>query len=274
MGISDTFIPSNGLISNSLASVGNYAWVMWIFLGIFVLGTVVFFVVQMRNAKRQWTHKLNIRRVINGLDELSEVETIRLKRFPDKKLTEFFILEKPLLGTFIFQSIGEYSSPNTFSVIIDKNNRIFTERKSRLDRTKGIMNVSAVHPNVDTRRHLMLESFEKMYAIKPGTDWAKIGKWAIIMLLIIGSIILGVVALQEHTKQVKMTTERDLAIASAMVEFSGAMAAMESSVLTQAVLFEAIKDLYGQEGMKKMIANFNTNEYFAKIRNGQNTTNI
>jgi hypothetical protein len=274
MAITDTVLPENGLINNSINSLGNYSWVLWIFLGIFIFGTIIFFIAMMRRAKKQWTHKLVVRRIINNSDDLSQPDTIRMKRFPDKKLTDFFILEKPLLGTFIFQSTGKYSDTNTFSIIIDSNNRIYTEKASKLDRTKGIMSISAVHPNVDTRWHLMLESFDKMDEIKPGTDWAKIGKWAMIMLLIIGSIIVGIVALQEHTKQVTITAERDKAMAAGMIEFAGAMAAMESSVLTQAVLFEAIKEMYGEAKMKQMVSDFNSNEYFDKIRNGQNTTNI
>ena len=265
-----TVIPENSIISNSINNIGNYAWILWIVLAVFVFGAIIFFVAQMKLAKKQWTHKLNIRRVLNGLDELSDVETIRMKRFPDKKLTDFFILEKPVLGTFIFQSIGEYSAPNTFSIIIDKNNRIFTERKSKLDRTKGIMSVSAVHPNIDTRRHMMLESFEKMYAIKPGTDWAKIGKWALTVLLIIACMVVVIVYLQERSEQVKITAERDKQMANAMVEFAGAMDAMESSVLTQVVLFETMKDMYGEAKLKEMINGFNSGAYFNTVKNDNN----
>lgn len=263
----NALIPENSIISNSIGNIGNYSWVLWIILGVMVFGGIGFIIVQANLARKQWTHKLYIKRVINSLDELSEPEVIRMKRFPDKKLTDFFILEKPLLGTHIFQTTGMYNAlGNAFSIILDRNNRIFTEKKAKLDRTKGVMNVSAVHPNVDLRWHQNLEAFEKMYEIKPGVDWAKIGKWALMIILVLGAVILGIVALQEHTEQVKIQAERDKEIASAMVSFSGAMDALEGSILTQVVLFETMKDMYGEAKLKEIINGFNADAYFNTVK--------
>ena len=108
MALGDVLKPATDMFSGALGRFSQYAWVLWIFLGVGVAIAVVFFIKMQKAKKEQWTHTLEVKRVLkNGL--LSDPIIHMMRRFPLIKNAEVFELEKPLLGSFLIPEPGKYS---------------------------------------------------------------------------------------------------------------------------------------------------------------------
>ena len=117
---------------------------LFLFVGIFIAIAIVFWIKLIKNKKAQWTHTLVVRRVLNN-NLLSKPIIHKMRRFPLIKKAEVFELETPLLGGFLLPELDQYSDVNEFSIILDKNNRIYTNKGEFFNPDKSSVIVSAKH---------------------------------------------------------------------------------------------------------------------------------
>ncbi len=252
MGIGDVLKPTGELFSGALGSLAKYAWVLFIFVGIAIAIAVVFFIRQSKAKKAQWTHTLVIRRVLSN-NLLSKPVTHKMRRFPLIKKAEVFELEKPLLGGYLIPELDQYSDVNEFSIILDKNNRIYTNKGAYFDKDKSCVNVSAKHAEIDIQRSNLKADFQNINKITKRIDWTQMAKYVLTTILILAVMVVMIVGIGEwgEAQAAKATSQQ--AEAAAMESLNEALKSVESAVNTQKLIIPMIQDLYGTKNVQGLI---------------------
>lgn len=253
-GVGDVLAPAQNMIGGSIAdTIGNYGWVLLVFVVIGAAIGGVFIWKSVKKKDTQWTHKLKVRRVLqNGL--LSEPIYQRMRRFPLIKKAEVFELEKPLLGGYLLPELDEYSGVNEFSIILDNNNRIYTNKGEYFNPDKHSINVSAKHSEIDIQRSNLKADFQNINKISKRVEWATIAKYAFMALGIIAIMIVAITGIQNWGEAQKYQAESDQAQARAMQNLADAMQTVEATVNTQKLeILPMMRQIYGTNNIQGII---------------------
>ncbi|MCK4648075.1 hypothetical protein KAT51_00985 [bacterium] len=259
MSVGETLAPATGMLTSGLKSVVNYSWILWCFLGVLVC--IILFVVWrvFVGKKQQWTHKLRIRRVgQNGFME--EPFYIQMRRFPVIKGAEIFELENPLLGGYLMPSLNEYTSMNEFSIILDKNNRIYTNTGEKWCPNKKSADVSGQHAEIDIARSGLKDDWQKINKVSDRIEWSTIAKYAFLGVLVMGAVVLGIVGLQNWSDSHTEKAKEAAAMERAMGNLADAMETIQATVNTQQLLIPELKELKGTNNLQGIINLRSNNE--------------
>jgi len=252
MGIGEVLAPAGSMFSGSLGKVAQYAWVLFLFVGIAIAIGIVVIVKMIRGKKAQWTHRLIVRRVLqNGL--LSKPMEIKMRRFPLIKRAEVFELETALLGGYLLPELDEYSGVNEFSIILDNNNRIYTNKGEYFDPDKNSVNVSAKHAEIDISRADLRADYQNINKTNKRIEWAQIAKYAMIALLIISVMIVSIIAIGQWGDNHEATAKGEQAKAAAMQSLAKAMESMEGIANAIPIITEELKELKGTNNINSLI---------------------
>ena len=253
MAIGDVFAPLAGMFGDTVATIASkYWWILFVFVGL-AIGVAGFFLWKMlRDKKNQWTHRLNIRRVLAG-GLLSKVQVIKMRRFPLIKRAEVFELEKPLLGGYLLPELDQYTDVNEYSIILDNNNRIYNNKGEYFAPDKSSVNVSAKHAEIDISRTDLRADYQDINKTTKRVEWAQIAKYAMFSLLIIAIMIVGIVALGEWGESSLANAKAEEAKAGAMKNLAQAMETSEATVNTQLLILDKVNQLYENENIQTII---------------------
>ena len=253
MGIAESLAPATSIFSGGISGFMENAWIFLIFVFIFFVGGVVWWIKKLREKKAQWTHKLKIRRVMHE-NRLSEPFYIKMRRFPLIKKAEVFELETPLLGGFLLPEPCEYSGDNEFSIILNKNNRIYVNEGEFFDTNKSDVNVSAKHAEIDIQRANLKADFQEINKVSKRLEWAEIAKYA---FMIIGIVCLMIVTLNGISKWGEAQTakaQEAQAMENAMTQLKEAMTTVQATVNTQKLeILPMMKEIYNTKNIQPLI---------------------
>ena len=253
MGVSETLAPATGLLTSGFKGLASQSWILWSFLG--VLACIILFVIWKLfiGKKAQWTHKLRIRRVgQSGLME--EPFYINMRRFPLIKGAEIFELENPLLGSYLMPSLNEYTAMNEFSIVLDKNNRIYTNTGERWCPNKKSSEVSGQHAEIDIARGKLKDDWQKINKVSDKIEWATIAKWAFLGIVVMGVVVLGIVGLQNWADAHEADAEAAKAEAAHSQNMISVMETVQATVNTQMLLVPELKELKGTNNLQGLIS--------------------
>jgi hypothetical protein len=267
MGVSDSGIggilaPTKDMLSGSIGGVlGKYGWVLFVFVIIAIAIGGVWLWKTVRKKDDQWTHKLKVRRVINNdTKKLSdEVVIIRMRRFPLIKNANVFELEKPLLGSYLCPELDRYSGHNEYSLVIDTNNRVYTDLGSFFNPDSHYVNVSARHSEIDIQLSDLKADYQNVNKISKRVEWATIAKYAFIAIGIVAIMVVSIVAIQNWGESQKYKAESDQAQAQAMENLAKAMVTIEATVNTQKLIIPELKELKGTNNLQGIINGYGDN---------------
>lgn len=232
--------------------LGYAKWLIPIVV-IFSLVAIVWWIKKLKSKKTQWTHTLKVRRVLPG-GRLTEAIIHRMRRFPLIKKAEVFELEKAFLGGYLIPELDEYSGENEFSVILDTNNRIYTNKGEFFDPDKSSVNVSAKHSEIDIQRSNLKADFQNINKVSKRIEWATLAKYAFLILAIMGITIVSIVAISKWGEAQQYKAQEAQAMASAMSNLAEAMTTIEATVNTQKLeITHMLKELYGTENIQEVI---------------------
>lgn len=247
--------PATSMFGNALQSLSNYWWILIPFAAMISIGLIIFVIKKIRDKKSQWTHKLKIRRVLPG-DRLSDPFYHNMRRFPLIKKAEVFELEKAVLGGYLMPELDEYSGENEFSIILDNNNRIYTNKGEFFCRDKrDRVNVSAKHSEIDIQRSNLKADFQNINKTSKRVEWATIAKYAFFVIIIIAASILAISGIQEWGEAQTAKADEAKATASAMDNLAKAMLTVQATVNTQQLLIPELKELKGTNNLQNLINN-------------------
>lgn len=235
------------------AKWAGYAKFLWPLAILILIGLIVFVVKKVKSKNSQWTHTLKVRRVLPG-GRLSDSFIHRMRRFPLIKKAEVFELEKSFLGGYLIPELDEYSGENEFSIILDRNNRIYTNKGEFFVPDKSAVNVSAKHSEIDIQRSNLKADFQNINKINKRIEWATIAKYAFFVTLIMAVTILGITGMSKWSEAQGAKTEEARAMASAMASLEKAMIVVESTVNTQKLeIIPMLEQLHGTKNIQQVI---------------------
>jgi len=248
MGIFETL--SN--FKSGFAGIATYAWVLWIFVPLAVIIFAVYMWKIMRDKKKQWTHKLKIRRVmVGGL--LSKETTIRMRRFPLIKRAEIFELETPLLGGYLIPELDSYTGTNEFSIIVDTNNRIYINTGEMFCPDKSCINVSAKHGEIDISRSDLRSDYQNVNKTSKRIEWSQIAKFALMGILIIAVMIVMIKGIGQWGENHKIDAQKASAEAEAMRGLAEAMQTSQATMNTQVLILDLLKEQYKTNNIQAIL---------------------
>lgn len=264
MGLIEALKPAGNIYGGIIPKILSYAWVLF---PIVIIGVVIGAIIIIRTIKKkkgQWTHKLKIRRVlpggkiegvnVTGQLRLSDPIYINMRRFPLIKRAEIFELEKPLLGGYLIPELEEYSGENEFSIILDLNNRIYTNRGEFFDKDKSCINVSAKHSEIDIARSNLKSDFQDINKINKRVEWATIAKYAFFTVAIVAVMIVLIVGLSKWGDAKAEEAKSAEANARAMSNLGEALTTMEAVVNTQKLeILPLLKEIYKTQDLSYLI---------------------
>lgn len=252
MALTEGLEPVTSMFSGGFGRIASYAWVL-IPLLIIVFGFMgIWFYKKIRNKKGQWTHTLKVRRVLQD-GRLTDPIFHKMRRFPLIKKAEVFELEKPLLGSYLMPELDEYSGHNEFSIILDKNNRIYTNKGEFFIADKSSVEVSAKHSEIDIQRQNLKANFQNINAVSKRLEWSTIAKYAFMIVGIIAITIIAIVGLQRWGEAQEFKAQEAQATALMMENLNKAMQTMEGTKNTDVLILDKLRDLYGTNNIQGII---------------------
>lgn len=252
--------PAIDIFAGGLSGIAKLAWVLIPIVVIFGLIGVVWWIKKIKSKKEQWTHKLKVRRVLHDRT-LTDPIFMNMRRFPLVKKAEVFELEKPLLGGYLLPELDEYSGNNEFSIILDRNNRIYTNKGEYFNPDKSSVNVSAKHSEIDIQRANLKADFQNINKVSKRLEWSQIAKYAFMIIGVICLTIMGIVAIQKWGEAQQYQAQESQAMASAMKQLSEAMKTVEATVNTQKLeILPMMKEIYKTENIQSLISRNISNE--------------
>lgn len=255
MAVGDVLAPVGSMFSGGISALSKYAWVLYGFVGLAVVILIFVMIKMMTDKKKQWTHRLRVRRVIPGGRMSDEIEILKMRRFPLIQRAEVFELEKPLLGGYLMPELDQYSGKNEYSIVLDSNNRIWTNQGEFFLPDKKSINVSAKHAEIDIARSDLRADYQNINKTKKRIEWAEIAKYAIIGLLIIATMIVTIKGIGAWGEAQQARAQSDQAQAAAMASLSDAMKTSEGTMNTQVLILDKLKQLYGTNNLQPVIKN-------------------
>lgn len=252
MGL-EAWKPAIDMFSGSAGRIASYAWILIPFLIIVSIGGIVWWIKVIKNKKAQWTHKLKVRRVLQG-GRLSEPIYHNMRRFPLIKKAEVFELEKPLLGGYLLPELDEYSGTNEFSIILDKNNRIYTNKGEFFTPDKSCVNVSAKHSEIDIQRQNLKADFQNINKVNKRIEWSTIAKYAFMLVGVICVTLVLIIGISKWGEAQKYKSEEAQAMAQAMANLGEAMETVQATVNTQKLeILPLLKQIYKTDNLNSII---------------------
>ena len=243
----------NTFKTGAVSIFSNYGWVLWLLVGFAVVIGIGAVIISIVNMKKQWTHTLKIRYEQGTNKELSDPQTIRMKRFPLITRAGAFMLEKPLLGIYLISELPKYSAQNQYSIIVDKAGRIWNNEGEFWKPSEKSVEVSARHAGLDNTRAQMRQDWQKINTTQKKVDWASIAKVAMWSLLIITFMILGLKGIGAWTDSQEQRAASDAAQAQTWQVIADVMDDMEGNTNANILLADKLKELYGTNNLQTTI---------------------
>jgi len=253
MGTLEAIEPATNIFVGGFSSLLSYAWVLLVFVALFFIGGIAWWVRMIRNKKGQWTHRLKVRRVLDD-NRLSDPIYHNMRRFPLIKKAEVFELETPLLGSYLLPELDEYSGLNEFSIILDKNNRIYTNKGEFFNKDRSCVNVSAKHSEIDIQRQNLKADWQNINKISKRIEWSTIAKYAFLIVGIACVTIILIVAIQKWGEAQKYKADEAKAMKEAMESLEKAMTTVDATVNTQKLeILPLLQELYKTKNLSPII---------------------
>jgi len=255
MAISEVLAPAGNMIGGGFSGIVKYSWVLLPVVALISVALVVYLIKLRKKKKTQWTHKLKVRRVLDkDTKRLSPYIILNMRRFPLIKNAEVFELEKPLLGGYLLPELDEYSGENEYSIILDTNNRIYTDKGSYFNPDSSYVNVSAKHSEIDIQLSDLKSDWQNINKVSKRIEWATIAKYALIFTALIVGMVIVLVGLSKWGDAQQYNAEKELAEATAMESLAEAMYVVQATVNTQKLeILPMMKEIYKNQNLQGII---------------------
>lgn len=254
MAIGSEIGAATSIFSNNLHLLKYMIWALP--LVAIITAVCIGLLVKRYNAKKfQWTHTLEVRRVLDdGITISSDPYIHKMRRFNVMNGAEVFELEYALLGNYLFPELDKYSGQNKFSIILDNNNRIYTADQFKWEKDSGSINVSAKHSEIDLARKRLKEDFQNINKVSNRVEWAEIAKWAVIFTALIVFLVLGIVGISKWGESKSAEADKAQAEVALSANMVTVMETMRATVNTQKLeIAVMLKELYGTENLQSII---------------------
>ena len=256
MAIRDQVDTVGNMFGGGLSTIGQYKWIL---IGVVVLALIIgiiYMFVQFRKKKTQWTHTFKVSRVLQDGTITPEI-LHKARRFPKQQGVDVFELEKQLLGSYLIPAPGAYTALNTFSIVLDSDNRVWNNLGTKFNKETQSKELSMVHAGIDVEMHAMKEKWQQAHQADKKITTAELIKAGLKVIGIVAVVILGIMAISEwgdtQTERASMESSK----AAAMASINDAVILMEKTINTQQLqLVPMLKALYETDNIAGQIKNY------------------
>lgn len=254
------------LFSNVLKMMGRgvgwlfqFGVVSYILIGLMIVAALfglIYFLHMARKKKKQWTHKIKVRRLLQDGTLTPEI-IIKMRRFPLEQGVEMFELEKAILGSYLIPQPGEYTGLNEFSIILDSNNRIYVNKGYKFNKDNQSIEVSAVHAGIDVEMSNMKQKWQQAHKVDKKLTTAELIKAGLKALGIVAIVILGIMGIKEWGQAQQYKAAAEQSQAQAMKDLSDAMLTVQATVNTQELMIiPMLKAMYETDNIAEVVARY------------------
>ena len=256
MALSDGLAPAMDILGGGVSNLSNYKWVLFGFLIITIILTIVYMVSKNKKKKNQWTHTYKVQRYMqNG--GLSDPVFHKARRFPLEHGVEVFELEKPILGSYLIPQPGEYSGNNEFSIILDKYNRIYLNKGVRFNKDTQSIEVSASHAGIDVAMQGHKEKWQQAHKVAKKITTLDMINAGLKALGIVALVIVLIIGIGEWGETQVARADKASQEAEAMRQLATAMETLEGIVNTQQLqITPMLQTLYGKSDLSSEIEKY------------------
>lgn len=248
MGIFDTL----GNFKSGFVGLATYAWVLYIFVPIALLIFGGYMWKITRDKKKQWTHTLRMKRVLAD-NSISREVIIKMKRFPLVKNASIFELENPLLGSYLIPELDSYTGLNEFSIIVDKNNRIYINTGEKFNPDSSSIIVSAKHAGIDLAFEDLKGDWTNQYKTNKRVEWSQIAKFALWGILIIALMVVSIKFIGQWGENNARDAEKALAEAEYARQMKETAEITESTMNAMVLVLDLLKDNYKTNNIQGIV---------------------
>lgn len=247
--------PVGSVLGSGAAQIAKYWWILVPIVVVISGFLIVSLIKKFKLKNSQWTHILKVRRVISPDGRLSDVIIHKMRRFNILHRADVFELEKPLLGSYLFPEVGSYSGLNEFSIIVDENNRVYTNRGEFFKKEACSVQVSARHAEIDLSRQRLKENFQKVNAVGKATDWVGIAKWGAMIIFLIVGMVLGLKGLDKWGEAHQADAQKAQAEAQTYENLNKVMITVDGTVKSQQLLLAKFEQAFGTKNLQSILNN-------------------
>lgn len=243
------------MIGNSagMFGFGSLSKIVLIIFVVGVLGILGFMYYLNKKSKTQWTHILNVYRVIDG-NRLTKPMQVKMRRFPLIKEAEVFQLETAVLGSFLFPEPDKYTGKDQYDIVIDDSNRLYTPKDILFNKDKGSVEISCKHAGLDIAFSELKSKYQELNQVTKKIDLREMVKWGVLMFCMILITIVLIKGIGAWTEAKEFDKDKAIAEAETMEILAGAMITIDSAVNTQgSVVLPLIKEIYGTENIQEIM---------------------
>lgn len=244
-----------GTITGSWDTLGKYAWVGGIFIGLLILAAVIFLIAHWKKSKLKWNVLFRIRQENkqHGTLYLDPVE-IKGKRVTLSNGLRLIFLEKEILGKRLFPNLNHYTRPGVYDLIITADNRIFLiDGISGIDEQRKELKVGIRYPGIDysleevNRDHAKLNKLDRKSDLLGIVKAASIAVVAIVLL--IGLIIGGKYYIENQQIKAQIS-QSELELFEQLQTFQIASAEQTDSMI---ILVDKLRDIVGDQSIRSAL---------------------
>ncbi len=245
---------SKDFVGNIAQGMISNIWIVFVILGLVLIGGFIIFLFNIKREKKSWTHKLIIRRKSANGSVSSEQSVIPMKRNVDKdgKITPNFRLKRPFMGCSLIIDPQHYTAFNEVSIIVDENNRIWFNEGELWNPQKNSIDVSVRHAEIDLQNDELRKTVKLSNSMFKKSNMSEILKSAVKFLLILAGVIVIIMFLQEWSKAHQADAQREAVGLQRDEVMKSVMETMQSVTNAQQLqLVYLLKKLYPGENIQQ-----------------------
>lgn len=255
--MADTVGTITSTLGSGVASLSGYLWIVWVIIGVAVLGTIVYFGATFLKNKEKWNLTFRIYQENNqhGTLYLDPV-VIKAKRVTLSNGLRLIYLEKAILGKKLFPLLNFYTRPGVYDLVITSDNRIFIVTGiAGIDEQRKELKVGLRYPGIDYSLEEVNRDHAKLNQLDRKNDllgMVKAAATAVVAIILLVMLIIGGKYYMEGKAIDAQIAQSELALFDSLQEYQVTQVEQANAML---LLTEKLKQLLGTNNLRGELNN-------------------
>jgi len=242
-----------GTLGTGVASLSKYSWLLWVFLGLGVVGIVIFILAKTVKSKEKWGLTFRIRQENNQHNTLYiDPVIVKGRRVTLSNGLRLIYLQKEILGKRLFPLLNYYTRPGVYDLVITSDNRIFIITGiTGIDEQRKELKVGIRYPGIDYSLEEVNRDHAKLNQLDRKSDLLGIVKaaaTAVVAIVILVLVIVGGKYYIEGKAMDQGIAESEMALFQSLEKFQQTQAEQTNAML---ILVNRLKGELGISNLRQ-----------------------
>jgi len=245
-----------GTFGSGVSSLSSYLWIILVFLGLGILGTIIYFIATYFKNKEKWNLTFRIYQENNQHKTLYlDPVIIKAKRVTLSNGLRLMYLEKAILGKKLFPLLNFYTKPGVYDLVVTSDNRIFIVTGiTGIDEQRKELKVGIRYPGIDYAMEEVNRDHAKLNQLDRRSDMlgmVKAAATAVIAIIILVIFIIGCKYYMEAKTLDAQISQSELELFQSLQENQVNQVEQSNAML---LVTERLKQIMGTNNLKREIA--------------------